>query len=760
MPETVPSADPRSRRGTPRQQGFALLIMLIIVVMGSLFAVTGQLEFVSRKYSRDEGNLKSLTLAKEALIGWAMTYRDNFSGAVSSTPVFGYLPCPDSATGDGSVTFNCSSADQAAIGLFPYQAFGLPDLRDADGNCLWYAVSGTFKNDIMAASTLMNWDTQGQFTILDAAGSQLAYPGDANGGVAAVIIAPGTPLATQDRSGTGFATPSTAPPCNVNPAVFTPPTSQALLPFLNGISIAGNNTFSTFAVSTPITLTQGSRDSSTNRGLLVWITPKEIFDRIKKRADFTNSATANPVGQINDFIEQAKTTLESRIFNDIATYGGVPNSSSPPYQTTPITTGYTQGTSWKIGELPDLTTGTYFVPGSYNKYYDNWKDQFRYLLCSDLNNYCLSINGLQCDGALLFSGESTSLSSTGGPRPSTARQLSNYFESALLLVSGGSTSSYTGTQDTYSTAARSSDVVRCLATRAISFAQDIGSFVTAKSGGSTVTPGASSVTLTNAGTGGGAGTDYACFWYPQAIPFGNGLRIYFRFRYTTRNEGFTFALADATSNPTTTMCGASDAALGYSGTNGVTSPIKYPKMAVEFDTKTDAAYNDPSSGGVSTRHITFDYWGNSSSDPNGTDDNVHGNGGSNGDPVNPVSSTTACTTVGGGNKFCRNSMSNNQNHDVHIDITRAYSPTAGQGIYTLKAYFAFNGSYINCPLATLTNVAADASASCNPAISDTITITDLAGVGEAMKRVFLGFTTSQGTANQSVLISNLQIMPR
>lgn len=746
-----------------------MLIMLVIVVMGSMFAITSQLEFASRKYSRDESTLKSLAQAKEALIGWAASYRDSYSGAIGSTPVFGYLPCPDSVAGNGSVTFNCSLEDMAAIGLFPYQALGLPDLRDADGNCLWYAVSGTFKNDLMASSTLMNWDTQGQFTILDSNGNTLVAPNDANGGVAAVIVAPGVPSTTQDRSGTGFTAPPTPPPCNVNPATFTPPTSQALSPYLAGISVAGNSTFPTFKVSTPITFTQGTRDSSTNHGLLVWITPKEIFDHIKKRSDFTNLANGTPVGHINNFIELTKTTLESRILNDINTNGGIPRPSavpSPYYQTTPTNQGaYSQFSGRLIGELPNLKTGATYAlsDGSYNGYYDNWKDQFRYIVCTDLNSYCLNINGLKCDGALLFGGESVASSPTGGPRPAAVRQLSDYFEgSALNLVStGGGSSSYTFTQDAYSTASRSTDVVRCLWTRAIRFSQDIASFQTVKSAGTTVTPSvpAASVTLATAGTGGGTGTNYGCFWYPQAIPFGKGMRIYFRFRFASKSEGFIFALADAASNPSTSMCGASDAAMGYSGTNGVTAPILYPKMAMEFDTLTNATYNDPSSGGISTRHITFDYWGNSAGDPNGADDNVHGNGGSGGDPVNPVSNTTACTTVGGGNKFCRHAMSNNQNHDVRVDITRGYSATTGQGTYTLKAYFAFNGSYVNCPYAVLTDVAVDASVSCNPAISDTITITDLAGAGEAMKRVFVGFTTSQGPANQSVAISAFQMKP-
>jgi len=184
-------ADPPLLRGDHCEQGFALLIMLIIAVMGSMFVITSQLEFVSRKYSRDEATQKSLALAKEALIGYAATYRDS-----NSNEVFGYLPCPDTSTGDGSAAASCGAANQAAVGLFPYKTLGLPDLRDSDGVCLWYAVSGTAKNSPKATTTVMNWDTQGQFSLV---GTSVA-PEQGDGGAVAVLFAASVPLVGQNRT--------------------------------------------------------------------------------------------------------------------------------------------------------------------------------------------------------------------------------------------------------------------------------------------------------------------------------------------------------------------------------------------------------------------------------------------------------------------------------------------------------------------------------------------------------------------------------
>ena len=251
-----PAARPRaSRHGAaaafPQQRGYAALMALMFVVMVSLFGIADRLGAAQAKWRRAQNTAASLQLAKTALLGYAVAYRDNHG-----TENFGYLPCPDSA-GLGVEKTPCGKAGAIAVGLLPYKTLGLPDLRDAEGNCLWYAVSGTFKNNPKTAP--FNWDTQGQITVRDAAGATLAAPDDRAGGAAAVIIAPGSALATQHRT--------IAAGCGADPAQ-----ADAYLEYAAGAFRQG-------------TVTDGDGNIGGN-DRLAWITPKEVFDGIVKRSDF------------------------------------------------------------------------------------------------------------------------------------------------------------------------------------------------------------------------------------------------------------------------------------------------------------------------------------------------------------------------------------------------------------------------------------------------------------------------------------------
>ena len=613
--------------------------MLIIVVLGSLYAVTSQLEISTRKYARDEVTLKALAMAKEALIGYAITYQDQHPSS-TNIQVFGYLPCPDSVTGDGSVPSvstvpnNCGNGDLAAIGLLPYRELGLPDLRDADGNCLWYAVSGNFKNNIKATSSVMNWDTQGQFSIV---GTTVA-PDQGDGGAAAVIFSPGVPLTSQTRSGL-------AQPCNADPA--------QVLAYLDGNY--------NFATSATILITPGSNGSVSNNDRMVWITPKEIFDKVIKRQDFSNPASASPAGQINYLTDEVKGTLEKKIQDDLT--NGTTTSQ-------PITTGYTPQISGKlIGNLP--ATLTLYHP-AYSNYYNNWAEQYRQIMCSSLTSPCLTVAGTpNCRGALMFGGRNAN----GQPRSSTQKMatfanLASYFESTPgggldILNSPANTFPLAGVGSTAYTAANpSADVGICLFSSAfVSFAQDIAAFNTGTV--SSTGSGSPVATVTTSGTPAvnlGSSTTAArsgCVWYPTPITLGSMLRLYFKFRINTGSTGsgpgFTLTLADAATNSVAStnpiMCGAaSSTRMGYAGTppSGSTTGIKPPKLGLEFDTSSNSSRNDPS-----TDHFAFLYWGAAGDNSpvvndSGDDDNTHYNGilGSGSEPLNPgaTSLTTATAT--------------------------------------------------------------------------------------------------------------------
>jgi hypothetical protein len=556
----------RCHAGRPRRRyhkGAALIMLMALLTMGVLYFLVVQLEAVSiyERESRQGGGGDSLAQAREALLGYAATYRDD---STHSTEVFGYLPCPD-MTGNGDAAGSCGHAGEASVGLLPYKTLGLPDLRDSSGNCLWYAVSGSFKNNpkgidatLPWTSAPLNWDTQGQFKVVDSGGTTtLVAPDDAHGGAAAVIFAVGPPLGSQSR------TAGTQAPCYTNPA--------QIAAYLDG----GNNTIAAIAAasSATITLTQGLvKDATTDNDRLAWVTPKEIFDRVVNRKDFSNALTASPVGHVNKLTNEIKAALEKKIQDDLEA-----NTTS---NSQPSDIGSFTQFGKQIGTLPLSLT---LNDGNYTNYYANWSGQYRQALCSTLTTPCLTVAGTACRGALMFGGRNAS----GQPRTSTEQtystaNLDSYFEAGsgreILNSAATSFAGSIGYTENGTAASRALDVGTCLFPGEFkSFAQDIAGFDGGKTSRGTTSVASvdtTAKTVTLGDTIGGVGT--GCVWYPTPLALGTTMRIYFRYQVVTRGRGFTMAIADATTNsPASTtpiMCGATvttgatrSTSLGYAG---------------------------------------------------------------------------------------------------------------------------------------------------------------------------------------------------
>ena len=185
--------------GRGKQHGAVLMIMLVIMIVGIAAILVNSLSSATLKNARQKNTAAALAQAKDALIGFAITYRDTHT---ISPQANGYLPCPDIAGGltEGSAELSCGLQDVSVIGRLPWATLDLSILRDGDGECLWYAVSGTYKDN--PKTGLMNWDTNGQFQAYAPDGTTLL-----SNQVVAVIFAPGAPQSGQDRSHT------TAPVC-------------------------------------------------------------------------------------------------------------------------------------------------------------------------------------------------------------------------------------------------------------------------------------------------------------------------------------------------------------------------------------------------------------------------------------------------------------------------------------------------------------------------------------------------------------------
>ncbi|MDO8412706.1 MAG: hypothetical protein Q7S51_02830, partial [Gallionellaceae bacterium] len=143
------------------------MVMLVILVLGAATLLISSFSPFALKNTRQEGATAALMQARNALISFAITHGDTHpTPPASPNHVHGYLPCMDidgrnlsNNPAEGQSDLNCGTEDVSMIGRFPWKTLGLQTLHDGDHECLWYAVSGTYKNN--PKTSLMNWDTSG-----------------------------------------------------------------------------------------------------------------------------------------------------------------------------------------------------------------------------------------------------------------------------------------------------------------------------------------------------------------------------------------------------------------------------------------------------------------------------------------------------------------------------------------------------------------------------------------------------------------------
>ena len=183
------------RASSKAQTGAVLLIFLLILITGASYSLLNQLNAATKLHTRQQETNRALSEAKQALIGYAITYPDK----VNSNAGPGYLPCPD-LDNDGDAEGGCALAGPInwTIGRFPNETLNVQELKDASGQRLWYVLSDNFRN--FAGFEPLNSDTPGQLCI------DVNFDGDcdvvADGDIddiVAIIIAPGAPVDGQNR---------------------------------------------------------------------------------------------------------------------------------------------------------------------------------------------------------------------------------------------------------------------------------------------------------------------------------------------------------------------------------------------------------------------------------------------------------------------------------------------------------------------------------------------------------------------------------
>jgi hypothetical protein len=407
-----------------RQRGIALLILLAVISMAIIFALVAGMSKNAGELARarDQKTYAALAQAKAALIAYAVTYKDTHDNPGSSTYyVPGYLPCPDSgtSTSEGVAASTCGSSLVSVMGRLPWKTLGLDAIKDGSGECLWYAVSGTYKNSPNAVSgsttnsNMMNWDTNGQFDVMDADGTSFLTGSTSDTNAVAVIFAPGAVLSAQSRTPAAGTTN-----CGGNY------TASAYLDMdtasgINNSVVSGTaNASSKFIAGTA---------SDTFNDKLVYITRADIWNAIKKRSDFNNYLLA-----LTRHAAECTATYGQNNWNgswDVrlpwASNVSLSGTSVPTYA---VDASYDDSSSGLAGRLAyrvntSASQSSNVLPWWYNSnsyiftnnsycsysadqqvWYDNWKDQLFYAVAKYFQPSTSSWNIGNCPTCLTING--------------------------------------------------------------------------------------------------------------------------------------------------------------------------------------------------------------------------------------------------------------------------------------------------------------------------------------------------------------------
>mgnify|MGYP000875164310 CR=1 FL=1 len=160
--------------GSPRRQaGVALLALLTLLTLWGLYLVVAELNTTQFLLARKQATGTALAQARQALVGRAAG-DDNRPGS---------LPCP-AIDETGVAPLLAGNHCPTYVGRLPWRTLDVGELRDDAGQLLWYALAPALRDHPNAMP--INLETV----------PELRLDGAPN--VAAIIFAPGAPLAGQN----------------------------------------------------------------------------------------------------------------------------------------------------------------------------------------------------------------------------------------------------------------------------------------------------------------------------------------------------------------------------------------------------------------------------------------------------------------------------------------------------------------------------------------------------------------------------------
>jgi len=445
------------RHSTRRQHGSALLAILIMLGIFATLLV-GTLNRATSQNARNQSSADALVKAKDALIGYAATYQDSHP-----TEVFGYLPLPDLGSsrnangtdeGNAAGSFAGNAKNLTVIGRLPWRALGLPALRDGQGECLWYAVSGSFQN--MSKADVLNWDSLGHFDTYSSKGTSSSTVSTTGTNYhqrpVAIIFSAGAALTGQNRQ---TSTTDAVATCGGNydarnylDSYNADANINSIVNYYTSANNATGYAYSLTSVSDGSLLTALTApkkiiigDASTSTGLgkiandrILVITADDIFKLVKQRSDFKAD------------IDTMMTELAGCL-------------SAMPTGTLPAASG-SKGIDGPLGNATVANCLGLISTTKKANIRNNWKENLLYAKLPTPTPITGATNTGACEAALIFGGERTA---------TQARAVSSDKSNpAMYLEDVNATSFPNGTAysgiPAYDSTNPSSDVVICIST--------------------------------------------------------------------------------------------------------------------------------------------------------------------------------------------------------------------------------------------------------------------------------------------------------
>jgi len=406
-----------------KQRGAVLMLMLVILVVGATAMMVNSLNSAANLSGRSSATSSALAQAKEALIG--------DSASQSSISSAGYLSLPDLgfststtvlAEGSSPSNFAGNSAGFSLIGKLPWKKLSTPALRDSAGECLWYIVSGRFKDTPLNVNVI-SWDTLGQIDVIDGSGNPIAS------NIAALLVAPGHPIDGQSHNLLDPIYTQCGGNYNAQNYLDSFNQSDAVSGQVNYFTGSTNNNIATNTNNKQFVLANNSHYNDQ----FMFVTVDDIFRPIIHRSDFSQQIT--------------------NLMND--SY----------FQAVPISSAATKGTA-NVNCLSLSTTAN-------KNFCTNWKDMLllksiptsmNMMTMTMSSSYNITIDGSTTNicpnnRLLIFGGQKTSAQLR--VTPTDISNPANYLESTNLSTFNGSAGNFVGTS-TFNANSPSADVIKCL----------------------------------------------------------------------------------------------------------------------------------------------------------------------------------------------------------------------------------------------------------------------------------------------------------